>query len=91
MRGISSVYLLCFLTNIIFVARKVNTKPLEHWPLDIIPHEGRECIPLKNCYFYLQYIGEDIPNSLRKKMAKDILEHACGLDVHRNVEKGNVK
>ena len=87
MRGISSAYFLCFVTNILFLARIVNTKPLE----DILPHDGRECIALRDCYFYLQYIGEDIPNELRTKMLKDILEHACGLDVHRNGEKGNVK
>ena len=51
--------------------------------------DGRECKPLTDCFFYQQYIDEPILDSVKLAIRGDLLKHACGLDKHQEIEKGN--
>ena len=47
-----------------------------------------ECVPLKDCFFYNQYVGENILPKLKTSIQKDIIKQACGFNADREVEKG---
>ena len=53
-------------------------------------NDGRECKLLKDCLFYQQFEMKEIMDSLRQAIENDITQHTCGLNVYREVEKGNL-
>ena len=49
-----------------------------------------ECVALKDCFFYNQYVGENILPKLKATIQKDIIKQACGFNADREVEKGTL-
>ena len=53
-------------------------------------NDRRECKLLKDCHFYQQFEMKVITDSLRQAIENDITQHTCGLNIYREVEKGNL-
>ena len=53
-------------------------------------NDGRECKLLKDCHFYQQFEMKEITDSLREAIKNDVTRQTCGLNVYREVEKGNL-
>ena len=51
-------------------------------------NERRACKSLNDCHFYQQFDLEQITDSLRQAIRKDIDKQACGLNEYMEVEKG---
>ena len=52
------------------------------------PNERRVCKVLKDCHFYRQFDLQQIADSLRQAIRKEIDKQACGLNEYMEVEKG---
>ena len=55
-----------------------------------VSNDGRECKLLKDCHFYQQFEMKEITDSLRQAIKNDITRQTCGLNIYREVEKGNL-
>ena len=53
-------------------------------------NDGRECKLLKDCHFYQQFEMKEITDVLRQAIKNDITQQTCGLNIYREVEKGNL-
>ena len=53
-------------------------------------NDGRECKLLKDFNFYQQFEMKEITDSLREAIKNDVTRQTCGLNVYREVEKGNL-
>ena len=87
MSGITIVTFLCvhgFLVLTPIQARALTSNN------DEITHDGRECKPLKDCYFYRQYEKKEIRGKLKTAIQNDISTQACGWDDHQEM-KGSHK
>jgi len=80
-----NVFLLGFFVNSI-VAVPIPT-PITLGKVEA-PNERRACKVLRDCHFYQQFDLEQITDSLRQAIRKDINKQACGLNEYMEVEKG---
>ena len=55
---------------------------------DNVSNKSLKCLALKDCFFYNQYVGENILTSLKVIIQKDIIRNACGFSADGEVEKG---
>ena len=76
----------------VFVNVVVTTPILKPITMENIEasHNGRECKLLKDCHFYQQFEMKEITDSLRQAIKNDVIQQTCGLNVYREVEKGNL-
>jgi len=54
---------------------------------DNVSNKSLKCLALKDCFFYNQYVGENILTSLKTIIQKDIIRNACGFSADGEVEK----
>ena len=58
---------------------------------DNVSNKSVKCVPLSECFFYHQYVGENVLTSLKTIIQRDIIKQACGFNADGEVEKGKWK
>ena len=51
----------------------------------------RECKPVNECDFYLQFLDNDVPWISKEVLDKEFKRQACGLNIYGEVEKGRLE